>query len=96
MSTSTPPTYLEPTKTGWTSEEIKARLPVTYAVIAKRAGVTVSFVSSVVWGKQKSRKVEMTIARALRVAREDIWPDRPKRKRGLRLPRPTTPQEVTA
>jgi lambda repressor-like predicted transcriptional regulator len=83
-ATSQQPDLADPSKLGWASEEIQDRLPVTHEVIASRAGVTRQFVGSVISGRQKSRKVEVEIAKALRTPRLVIWPDRKEPKRGLK------------
>lgn len=79
-------TQANPTQTpgNWPPERIKRELPVTFDVIANRAGVTPAMVSKVVNRSAKSRKVSVEIARALRKPLEEVFPDVHKPKRGLR------------
>ena len=52
------------------------RRGITQAEIARRLGVSGATVSLVVSGKMKSRRVEQTIAEALGLLREILWPER--------------------
>jgi len=55
------------------------RKGITQAEIARRLGVSSATVSLVVSGRMRSRRVEQTIAEALGLPREILWPDRRER-----------------
>ena len=84
---------------GWHKEEIKAGLRmkgVTLVEIAGRAGVTRSAVSLCLAGGMRSPRIESAIARALKVKREVIWPDRYPQKDGAdEVPTPNGSGEPT-